>query len=233
MPPRVLAGVPGRTVADLKVALVGLAFLLAWEFAGLDLPLTRLYGDLSGFYSRDHILERDVIHDGGRWLAGALLALLAANVSWPLRRGPSRGERAAWFAVVCASMLVVPWMKRFSTTSCPWDLAEFGGHAAYVPHWMLWVVDHGPGHCFPSGHAVSAFAFIGAYFLWREHDHSLALWLLALTVALGVFYGWAQLARGAHFASHTLWSAWICWTLAAVAESGFRLRQRSLLGASG
>ena len=21
-----------------------------------------------------------------------------------------------------------------------------------------------------------------------------------------------QLARGAHFASHTLWSAWLCWT---------------------
>lgn len=230
---RWLSGLPHRATADLVVALCGLALLLVWEFAGLDLPLSRLYGDLGGFEARDHFLERDLIHNGGRWLAGVLLALLAVDVLRPLRRGPSRGERAAWFAVVCACLLLVPGMKRFSTTSCPWDLADFGGHAAYVPHWMLWIADHGPGHCFPSGHAVSAFAFFGAYFLWREHDAVLARWLLALTVALGALYGWAQLARGAHFASHTMWSAWICWTLAAAAASAFTLRQRSLLGASG
>jgi membrane-associated PAP2 superfamily phosphatase len=33
----------------------------------------------------------------------------------------------------------------------------------------------------------------------------------------GALFGWAQLARGAHFASHTMWSAWLCWTLCAVA----------------
>ena len=39
------------------------------------------------------------------------------------------------------------------------ELAEFGGVAQHVSHWSLGVLDGGPGHCFPSGHASSAFAF--------------------------------------------------------------------------
>ena len=36
---------------------------------------------------------------------------------------------------------------------------------------------------------------------------------MALVAALpaGLLLGWAQQLRGAHYLSHTLWSAWICW----------------------
>lgn len=231
---------PGRAIpwvaSDLIVAIAGLMLLLAWEFAGLDLPLARLYGDLGGFDARDGFVSRDLIHDGGRWLSMLLLLLQAVDVARPLRAGPTRPERAGWLAVVGACLLVVPLLKRFSRTSCPWDLATFGGWADYVPHWRLWIADQGPGHCFPSGHAVAAFAFFGLYFLWRPHDPRLARWLLAATLLLGTVYGWAQLVRGAHFASHTMWSAWLCWALAAAAAAGWnRVRplRRWPPGASG
>jgi membrane-associated PAP2 superfamily phosphatase len=32
------------------------------------------------------------------------------------------------------------------------------------------------------------------------------------------------MARGAHYPSHTMWTAWICWTLAVVAAPWLRAR---------
>ena len=130
---------------------------------------------------------------------------------------PSRGERWRWIGVMLLCVVAVPAIKRFSATSCPWDLAEFGGVARYVSHWRLGLADGGGGHCFPSGHAVAAFAFFGLYFLWRDHDAQRARAWLAAVVVVGLLFGTAQLARGAHYPSHTLWSAWLCWTLCTLA----------------
>jgi membrane-associated PAP2 superfamily phosphatase len=33
---------------------------------------------------------------------------------------------------------------------------------------------------------------------------------------MGAVFGWAQMVRGAHFPSHTMWSAWVCWVLCAL-----------------
>lgn len=210
---------PSRRRTDLAVTLATLIALLGWEAAGLDLPLSRLLGDAGGFPLRDHLLVRTVLHDGGRWLSGLLLAVLALDAWRPVLRGPDRRARAYWLTVVAFGMAAVPLAKRFSSTSCPWDLAEFGGHAAYVPHWLPGLSDGGPGHCFPSGHAVAAFAFLGTWFLWRDHRPRLGRALLAGVLMLGAAFAWAQMARGAHFASHALWSAWLCWTIAAAAHA--------------
>jgi membrane-associated PAP2 superfamily phosphatase len=124
------------------------------------------------------------------------------------------------------AVVAVPAIKRFSLTSCPWDLAQFGGVAQYVSHWRFGVADGGGGHCFPSGHAVAAFGFFGLYFLWRGHDARKArLWLAAVLV-VGLLFGTAQLARGAHYPSHTLWSAWLCWVIC-VAAAQWLPRSRS------
>ena len=64
---------------------------------------------------------------------------------------------------------------------------------------------------------MAAFAFLPLYFQWRGHRPRLAFVLLASVLATGALFGWAQLARGAHVPSHTLWSAWICWALGAAA----------------
>lgn len=206
---------------DATVALATLVALLAWEVGGFDLALTRWIATPSGFPWRDNVVASRLLHDGGRALGWALLSLLVFDAWRPLLAGPSRGERLYAIGTVLAGLVLVPLLKRFSATSCPWDLAEFGGRAAYVPHWLPGLGDGGPGHCFPSGHAVAAFAFFGVYFLWRRHRPVVARGALVVVLALGIAFGWAQWARGAHFVSHTLWSAWLCWAIGALA---FRLR---------
>jgi len=90
----------------------------------------------------------------------------------------------------------------------------------------LWgVPDGGPGHCFPSGHGVAAFAFLGLYFLWRPHRPQAARRVLVGVWVVGSLFGMAQLLRGAHYPSHTFWSAWLCWAICATA-SAWRHRNR-------
>lgn len=204
--------------------LATLLALLAWDASGADLAAARLFGNAHGFAWRDSFWTSTLLHDGGRIAAWVLLALLAAAA---LRAGaetaaqPGRATRWRWIAVMLAGVVAVPALKRLSLTSCPWDLAEFGGVAHYVSHWVPGLNDGGAGHCFPSGHAVAAFAFLGLYFQWRDLNPRRArVWLLGVLGA-GLVFGGAQLVRGAHYPSHTLWTAWLCWALCATAAAVF------------
>lgn len=198
-------------------ALISLLALIMWEAGGWDMALSRQVAGASGFELRHAWWTEQLMHNGGRLLSGVFIAVLVWDLWRPIVPGPARRERFYWLAVSLGSMLLVPAFKRFSRTSCPWDLAPFGGQVPYVPHWLLGVADGGAGRCFPSGHAVAAFAFIGLYFLWRRYRPRAAGLFLAVLLAFGLVFGLAQLLRGAHFASHTFWSAWLCWALALVA----------------
>ncbi len=213
---------------DLAVTLGTLLALLAWDASGADLAAARLFGNAQGFAWRDSFWTSTLLHDGGRIAAWVLLALLVAAA---LRAGagtatqPGRATRWRWIAVILAGVIAVPALKRLSLTSCPWELAEFGGVAHYVSHWARGLGDGGAGHCFPSGHAVAAFAFLGLYFQWRDLNPRRArAWLLGV-LATGLAFGGAQLVRGAHFPSHTLWTGWLCWVLCATAAAVFEARQ--------
>ena len=91
------------------------------------------------------------MHEGGRWLAWAVLLLLVVGIWRPLPAfaGLPQHQRIGWVLVTLAAVLLVPAIKRVSLTSCPWDLAEFGGMAQYVSHWRWGAGDGGPGRCFP------------------------------------------------------------------------------------
>jgi membrane-associated PAP2 superfamily phosphatase len=206
---------------DLRVTGFLLAALLAWDFSGADLPVARWFAGAHGFAARDSFWASTLLHSGGRlfgWVLAALLLVVALRTPRRVRGGPARSERLAWLGVMLLCALAVPAIKHYSTTSCPWDLAEFGGSARYLSHWTFRLLDGGNGHCFPSGHAVAAFAFLGMHFQWRRHDPARArAWLLAVLVA-GVLLGFGQLARGAHYPSHTLWTGWICWAVCVCAD---------------
>lgn len=204
---------------DLLIAGLALLLLLAWDLSGLDLATARQFGGSDGFAWRDHFLTSRVMHDGGRWLGFAVLAVMVANVGWPLWPGPSRRQRLVGMGSTVLCLLAIPALKQVSPTSCPWDLSEFGGIAQHVSHWRFGVSDGGPGRCFPSGHAIAAFAFFGGYFMLRErHPRAARTWLAGVLV-LGAAFGVAQLARGAHYPSHTLWSGWLCWVLSALSAA--------------
>ena len=79
--------------------------------------------------------------------------------------------------------------QNLSATSCPWDLAQFGGVARHVSHWALGVLDGGSGRCFPAGHASAGFAFLGGYFALRHKAPTAARWWLAGAFAGGFVLG--------------------------------------------
>jgi membrane-associated PAP2 superfamily phosphatase len=192
-----------------------LALVLAWDASGLDLPLARLAGSAHGFPLREHWLLSGVLHDGARRLAWVLALVLCLGVWWPV--GPlarlAARERAQFAVCTLLAALAVSLLKVGSQTSCPWDLAEFGGLASHVSHWTF-QPDGGPGRCFPAGHAAAGFSFAGGYFAFRTHAPRLARLWLAGAAASGLLLGLAQQWRGAHLMSHTLWSAAMCWGIA-------------------
>jgi membrane-associated PAP2 superfamily phosphatase len=199
--------------------------LLAWDAARLDMPLAHWWGDAQGFALRDSWLLADVLHDGGRRLAWALTLALCLGVWWPWGwlRGISMARRLQLAGTTLTAALAVSTIKSFSGTSCPWDMAEFGGVARYsgqgLSHWLhLAQGDGGGGRCFPAGHASAGFAFLGGYFTFRDTRPAVARGWLAAAVAAGLALGIAQQLRGAHFMSHTLWSGWVCWCVAWVVD---------------
>lgn len=207
---------------DLVWASAAFALLLAWDASGLDMALIALFGNAQGFPWRDHWLTAGVLHQGGRWLSIGLFVLTVVACMRPF--GPWRGlsvrERVWWFGVTVLCLVLIPQIKRYSATSCPWDLQAFGGAAQHLSHWQGLLKptlgDGGPGRCFPSGHASGAFSFLAIGLVLRRHAPRTARrWVLGLC-ALGGVFGLAQMARGAHFASHTLYTAWICATLTAL-----------------
>jgi membrane-associated PAP2 superfamily phosphatase len=122
------------------------------------------------------------------------------------------------FVAAMLCIMAISVLKDMNATSCPWDLAEFGGNAIYVSHWNWGVFDGGVGRCFPAGHASAAFCFLPGYFWLREKSPRAAkIWLTATLVA-GFTIGLAQQIRGAHYLSHTLWTGWICWIISALSH---------------
>ncbi|GKT19280.1 phosphatase PAP2 family protein [Acidovorax sp. SUPP2522] len=198
----------------LWIALLSFMAVLVWDASGLDMAMAMLMGNTQGFPFRNSWLLTSVLHDDAKHAAWGLVVLLSASALWPW--GPFAKlpfeRRLQLAAVTLLATGVVSLVKATSHTSCPWDLAEFGGVARHVSHWSGWAdIDGGPGRCFPAGHASAGFAFVAGYFALRRDLPRLArIWLL-IALASGLALGLVQQFRGAHFMSHTLWTGWICW----------------------
>lgn len=202
---------------------LALVLLLAWDASHLDLWAMRQVGDAGGFALREAWAMRALIHEGGRLVSYVAMAFIVVVNVWPrLLPALDRRERRWWLVTTLVCLAVISLIKRASMTSCPWDLAEFGGTAQYVSHWAFGVRDGGGGHCFPSGHASAAFAYLaGGWALARAYPRTARAWW-AVVVVLGFVYGLGQMVRGAHYPSHTLWTGWICWATTVVATRWLR-----------
>ena len=208
---------PWRTVW--QVTAVTLLGLLVLEATPIDLALARLSYDpqLHSFPLREHFLTTRVAHDGVKVASALVFGWILVSVWRPLGllSRLDRPRRVYLFVAVATCLVVVASLKRGSALHCPWGLLEFGGSHAYLRLFDTIPDGWQRGACFPAGHALSAFAYIGGYFAWREVDRRVArAWLIAVLVA-GALAGVSQQLRGAHFLSHTLWTAWLAWTLSA------------------
>lgn len=166
---------------------------LVFSYGGADRWLAGLFFDPARhmFPLRDDWWLAVPGHTSLKWVA---LGFWLACVAWGgrLRRG------ALYMAVIVAVVLAV---KYYSPYSCPWDLPEYGGSKPDA------------GRCLPAAHPLTGFALFGLYLALRSGARRAAISALAAAWVVGLAAGAIQMARGAHFASHVLWSAWVAWAV--------------------
>lgn len=157
--------------------------------------------------------------------AWALCIVLAIASNWLALLRPWRRALTVFVVMAGCAAFVVQTLKGASGHSCPWDINTFGGQGIWFP--LFESVDKviGPGRCWPGGHASGGFAIIAGYFAFRESRRQLARWVLAIGMTLGVIMSLVQMARGAHFLSHNLWSLWLVWATCFVIDLVLHLLQ--------
>ncbi len=201
---------------------LALIILLA-RHTPLDHALTGLFYDPATrqFPLRDQAFWAVIMHTGLKYLS---IAVWFGLLLWwiNLRRQPSRQtiRRAIGFTLLVAPLaaLVVSTLRALSVHSCPWELSVYGGTADYFRFLDSVPLNPGRGRCAPSGHAASGFVWLTGYIALRGVDRTAARFALIFSLSLGVLTGLTQLARGAHFLSHVLLTAWVCLAVAWVCD---------------
>lgn len=194
------------------------AGVLAMSWTDVTIAQAFFFDDVQGrWIGTGNWWIETVIHTGGRW--ATRVVVLAAIALWistyvnPELRTLRRP--AIYFSVsVVLSVSIVGLLKLVTNVDCPWDLAMFGGHYPFVHLFAHRPAELRAGHCFPAAHASSGYALMALYFAFRERNATLARLGLVLGIGIGLVFGLAQQARGAHFASHDVWSAFITWIVA-------------------
>ena len=166
---------------------------------------------------RSAFVTEQLIHKAGR--DASVVAWICVVAAWIVAR--TRPQLAhlrkplaylAW-SVLLATTLVA-WFKSWSNMDCPWDLLRYGGQRPYVELLHLRPIGLSRGACFPAGHASAGYAWMALYFFFLMAHPRWRWWGLAAGAGAGLLFGSSQQLRGAHFLSHDLWSAMICWATA-------------------
>lgn len=218
---------------------------LQWPLLALALVFgtwTALRGDL---WLADHLfawegnqwalrhawITQQVIHQWGRDLStAAWLAVLAALLMAFRRRDWASLRKPLVYLLLATALstLLVAWIKSWSNVDCPWDIARYGGTRPYFGLLQDRPAGLPRGQCFPAGHAGGGYTWVALYFFLLVVKPRLRWWGLAVGLGTGLLFGISQQLRGAHFISHDLVAATICWTTAAVLYGTFwRKRDRA------
>ncbi len=174
---------------------------------------------------RNGFVADRLIHVAGRNLSAAawllvVLAWAATHVlpDWRFLRRPL----ASLLVAVLLSTLLVAWVKSWTNMDCPWDLVRYGGDRPLIDLFALRPVGLGRGACFPAGHASAGYAWMALYFFFASVAPRWRWTGLAVGVGLGLLFGFTQQLRGAHFLSHDVWTAALCWATALLLYLPFR-----------
>lgn len=160
-----------------------------------------------------------LLHDGLRWLAAGIWLVFVLLLCLKSIRQVYWKEILFILLVSLLAALVVSVLKSQSSHSCPWDLNLYGGTADYFRLFqnIPVVATPGPGKCFPSGHASTAFMWFVLLYSPMPYLRGRRATLTMSLLLLGGLAGGAQIAKGAHFVSHVLATAWICWGITLLA----------------
>lgn len=206
-----------------RQALIALALaaslLLVFETTSLDTALSALFYDPASraFPARYDWFLEVVMHRWAKnllWAFG-LLCLAAWLLSFTLE--PLRPLRRRLLFLTLALGLgpaAVAGLKVATDKHCPWDLEMYGGSLPHVGLLEPRPAELPPGRCFPGGHASGGFALMCFWFVWRRERPRAAAAALGAGFAVGLALGFGRIMQGAHFLSHNLWAAWVCWVVA-------------------
>lgn len=226
-----------RTLGGALLALAGA--LVLFEVTDLDLIVQdRLYDFAQGRWWVDAQAAgpRLWFYDGPK----IVLILFAVSVlAWAL--GPerwrarlpagSRRDLLVLLATLASGPALVGLGKATTDVFCPSEVRRYGGDVAYVKLCGTFAEGDRParrGHCFPAGHASGGFALVALAGLARtRRGRALGL---AVGLVAGSWMGGYQMAKGAHYLSHTLVTLLISWILFLVWRRVLRARGASADG---
>lgn len=205
--------------------LIAAPLLAALQWLDLDRTVTDFFYDPVGkqFPLKNNEWLTRVFHDGVKWaVVGLAIGLLARWLlsfiltSWR----PTRQWFLLVFVAMALSASAVALVKHFSHHACPYDLQMYGGNAPRLGFFEVMPEGIQPGRCWPGGHASTAFSLFGFYFAARRAGRQrLAVALLGFVIVLGIILSLVQVMRGAHFLSHQVWTALICWWVSQIVIS--------------
>lgn len=200
----------------LLLAAAGLFLVLFSRDGAADFAVSRIFFDPStgSFPFKEMPVFAVGGHTGLKWLALCIWlfsAVFAVAGIWVASLREWRSPLVFFCVTVALTTFFAALLKMTSAHSCPWDLQGFGGTAHWFPLFDSPAFDTGPGRCWPSGHSAGGFSLMAGYFAFRRNHRAIARIALVFALGLGALMSFVQMARGAHFLSHCLWSLWIAW----------------------
>ena len=208
---------------------IALIIFIIFQGLGVDFIWAQFLFDWQGgvWQFKHHWFTEQILHQAVRQLNQIVIGLLILTYLWQkfglptgyrpqLLRHTSTMPYGLLLLSVLVNFAMIALLKRLIPMDCPWDLQQFGGALPYIGLLSVRPDFMADNQCFPAGHASIGFAWFGLYYFLLPTQPSTksqahAVWALMLTTTFGFVLGLGQQLRGAHFFSHDIASASICW----------------------
>ncbi len=194
--------------------------LVVFESSNLDLRLQDyLYGGAPHMWlvnAREPV-GRWVCYSGIKTLLVGLGIGLAIAYAASFRFAGLREYRNRVLLMILALGIVpsvVGGLKWISNVYCPDQLDRYGGSKPYVKVFSCYpsgYVQTQRGYGYPAGHASGGFALMMLYFFFESRRAR--LFGLSAGLVVGWVMGVYQMAKGAHFLSHTVVTMLLAWLI--------------------
>jgi membrane-associated PAP2 superfamily phosphatase len=194
--------------------------LLAFQVLPIDTVVARLWAydaTLGRWVGHGRWWADELLHTDGRiaillMIAGLLVTLGASGFHRGLHA--ARATAIYLLATIALAWGLVGGLKQVTNVACPWSLQGFGGERPHVGLFDPRSSGYAPAACFPGAHSASGFSLFAFYFAFRDRRRRRARKLLAVAMLVGTAFAFGQEARGAHFLSHDVASAFLAWFVA-------------------
>lgn len=194
-------------------AIIFLGLMVLFHETSLDEKIALQFYVHSEWIYRDNFFLEKILHKGGVLFSTAILVGLIGYFIylWPKQDQKQRRDYVGYIVISSIiSIVVVFFLKRWTTFPCPWNSLDFGGGNLRPSIWQMFSPNLPAAHCFPGGHSSGGYAFLSVYFghlfIFGKRKWS----TLIPGVVIGVIFGMTQQFRGAHFMSHDMATISLC-----------------------